>query len=106
MNKNKLIKRALLDALGVIAYLFLFSFVLNSLNRWVGSKPDNNWLAPVFFLSMFIVSACVTASLVLLKPILLYLEDHKKDAVSLFLYTIGFLALMGIIVGIFIIIFT
>jgi hypothetical protein len=105
MSKNKLIKRAFLDAFGVIAYISLFSFIINNLEHWTGSKPDNHFLAPVFFLSMFIVSACITGSLVLLKPVLLYLDGQKKEAVNLFLYTIVFLAIMATIVGLSIIFF-
>lgn len=104
MSKNNILKRALLDAFGVIAYISLFAWIISHLEKWFGNRPDN-WLDPIFFLSMFIVSACVTGSLVILKPILLYLEGQKKEAVHLFLYTIGFLALMSISIGLLLIIF-
>lgn len=105
MNKNKLIKRAFISAFGVLAYISLFAFAISNLEKWFTSKEDT-WLSPVLFLSVFIVSACVTGSLILLKPILLYLEGQKKEAVNLFFYTIGFLAGMAVIIGISIIVFT
>ena len=105
MNKNNLIKRAFINAFGVIAYISVFAFAINNLEKLFESKQDT-WLSPVLFLSVFIVSACVTGSLVLLKPILLYIEGQKKEAVNLFLYTIGFIALMAIIIGLYLIIFT
>jgi len=98
MNKKNLLQRAFLNAFGVTVYVVLFAWLVNNFNQWFGSKPDV-WFSPVLLLLLFIVSACVTGSLVLLKPILLYLENQKKEAVYLFLCTIGFLVAMAIIVG-------
>jgi hypothetical protein len=104
MNKNNIIKRAFLDAFGIFVYVSIFAFVVNNLDKWIKIKP-NGWLGAAFFLCMFIVSACITGSLMLLKPLLLYLEGQKKEAVNLFLYTIGFLALLAVIVGFYLVFF-
>ena len=105
MNKNNLIKIAFINAFGVLAYISIFAFAITHLQKWFQPKGDT-WLSPVLFLSVFIVSACITGSLILLKPILLYIEGQKKEAVNLFFFTIGFLALMAVIIGIVIISFT
>ena|ERR1700686_78609 len=97
MSKNKILQRAFVDAFGVVAYVGLFAWFVNNLHLWFGSAPSG-WLGSVFFLMMFIISASITGSLVLMKPILLFLEGHKKEAVHLFLYTLGFLVLMALIV--------
>lgn len=97
MSKNKILQRAFVDALGVVAYVGFFAWFVNSLHNWFGSDPGG-WLGMVFFLMMFIISASVTGSLVLMKPILLFMEGERKEAVHLFLYTLGFLVLMALIV--------
>lgn len=47
-------------------------------------------------LLLLILSATVTGSLVLGRPILWYLDGKKKEAVSLFVATVGFLFLITI----------
>lgn len=101
MRKNDILKRAFVNAFGVAAYVIAFAWIVNHAEKWFPEKES--WLGPALFLIVFIVSACVTASLVLLKPVLLYLEGHKKDAVHLFAYTIVFLILLAILIGFFIV---
>lgn len=50
-----------------------------------------SYLGPVAFLLLFILSAAVTGALILGRPVLLYLENQKTEAVRLFIYTIGWL---------------
>jgi hypothetical protein len=102
MNKNKLIGRAFLDALGVLLYVVGLAWFLNNMQFWFNSTPDT-WLAPAIAMMLFIISACATGSLVLLKPVLLYMEGDKKGAVSLFIYTLGFLVILALLVGLLII---
>ena len=102
MTKNKILQRAFVDALGVVIYVGFFAWFVNNLHQWLGSAPDG-WIGSVFFLMMFIISASVTGSLVLLKPILLFLEGNKKEAIHLFLYTLGFLVLLALVIFSFLI---
>lgn len=92
---NKLIKRSFLNALGTGAYVAtLVALVFNG-EKMFGTI--NNILAPIAFLLTFIVSATVTGGLVLGKPILMYIDGQKKEAIQLLLYTIGWLA-VGVII--------
>lgn len=100
MSKNNLFIRAFLDALGVAVYAVAFAWFVNNLQRWFGPGPDG-WLSFAMAIMIFIISACVTGSLVLLKPILLYLEGYKKEAVQLFVYTLIFLVLLALVIGFF-----
>lgn len=100
--KTKLLKRAALSALGVIVYIAIFAFVISHAQQWFGNTPDS-WVNPVLFLTTFIVSACITGSLVLLKPLLLYLDGQKKDAVQLFGLTVACLALFALLLGVYVI---
>lgn len=100
MNKNNLITRAFLHALGVVVYVILFAWAVNNLHQLFGPGPTG-WPGFALFLIVFIVSACITGSLVLLKPVLLYMEGHKKEALHMFAYTVLFLVLT-LIVGFFV----
>jgi hypothetical protein len=102
MNKNNLLARAFLDALGVAVYAVGFAYFVNNAQQWFGPEPGG-WLGFAMMIMIFIISACVTGSLVLLKPILLYLEGHKKEAVQLFAYTLLFLIVIVLIISFFVI---
>lgn len=58
-----------------------------------------NFLGPIAFLLLFVLSASVVGALVLGRPILLYLDGFKKEAVKLFGYTVSWL--FGITVVVF-----
>ena len=92
---KKLIKRGFLNALATGAYVAtLVTLILNG-EKLFGTI--DNILGPIAFLLVFVVSASITGSLVLGKPILMYLDGQKKEAVKLFMYTIGSLAIIAII---------
>lgn len=94
--KNNLITRALIHSLGVLIYVVLIAlFMFNGKN--IFGKEDN-FLMPTFMLLLFVISAAITGALVLGKPILMYLDNQKADAVKLFFYTIGWLAVITILV--------
>ncbi|MFA4937084.1 MAG: hypothetical protein WC575_02215 [Patescibacteria group bacterium] len=48
----------------------------------------NTLLGPVAFLLLFVVSATIVGLLVLGKPVTLFLEGFKKEAVRLLFYTV------------------
>ena len=50
-------------------------------------------------LTIFVISASITGSLVLLKPAMLYMDGHKKAALQLFAYTVASLAAIALLVG-------
>ena len=102
MTKKNLIARAFINALGVAVYVTALAWFMTSLEKWFESDP-RTWLAPAFFLILFIISASITGSLVLLKPILLYVEGEKKNALYLFLYTLLFLAVLALVIGMIVI---
>lgn len=99
-NKNNLIKIAFNNSILVFGYIVLVAWFFQLAPLFFG-KVNNNVLAASAFLLLFIFSATVTGALVLGKPILLYLEGAKGDAIELFLYTIGFLG--GVLVLAFVI---
>jgi hypothetical protein len=63
-----------------------------------GAVKEPNFLIPVGMLLLLVVSATVTGTLVLAKPILLYLDGHKREGLKFFGMTVGWLALITVIV--------
>lgn len=98
MSTNKILVRAFMDALGVAVYAVLFAWFVNNMGQLFGSQPDG-WLAFALAIVLFIISASITGSLVLLKPILLYFDGERESAVKLFVYTLVFLAILALVIG-------
>lgn len=86
MKNYKLIKWGIVHALGVLAYIVLLALFMNNANNWFG-EDDRGILAPIAMLLLFILSALVTSSLVLAKPIMLYIDGKKKEAIKLLFFT-------------------
>lgn len=81
MTKNPIIN-------AVSAFLYILGLTL--FMNW-GSKnvagPDT-WVAPLVVISIFTLSAAVMSYIFCLKPVTLYLENKKKEAINLFLQTV------------------
>ncbi len=90
MNNKKTILHSLFHALAVIAYILIVVFIMNSMTTLFADQSDNFW-TPVLVLMLFVVSAAITGSIVLGKPILLYLDGQKKEGILFLGYTIGWL---------------
>lgn len=96
MQKLNLTLTSFLNALGIAIYIVGVALLMQNGEKIFG-KMDNLF-GPVAFLLLFIVSAAITGALALGKPALLYFNNQKKEAIKLFLYTIGWIFLMTVIV--------
>ena len=83
-------KNPFINAISASLYIALIVTVL-TLGTKFTSGPDN-YVMPVAMLSLFTLSAAVMGYLFLSQPILLFLDGKKKEAVSLFLQTVGVFA--------------
>lgn len=88
--------RAIINSLGVFIYVAIVATVMNNAERIFG-KMDSV-AGAVGFLMLFVLSAGVVGSLVIAKPILLYIDGKKKEAVNLLIWTLAFLAIITIVV--------
>lgn len=84
-------KNPILNALGASSYIALVVSLLNFVSQTQSDKPDTAF-APVAFLSLFTLSAAVMAYLFFYQPLLLFIEGQKKQAVNLFIRTVGVFA--------------
>ena len=91
MPSKNIITQALLHALGVFAYIFLVVNVLEKvLMKYLGDLGPSI-LQPIIFLTIFVLSAAITGSLVVLRPAMWYHDGQKKAALQLLFTTIAWL---------------
>ncbi len=96
MKNSKLFLMSLLHSLGVLVYVSLVVTFMSNAEKLLG-KEDNG-LTGIVVLMLFIVSALITSSLVLGKPVMYYLDGKKQEAIKLLFYTIADLFVLFIIV--------
>lgn len=87
---SPLLGMAFTYSLGIIAYIAIVSIFMRYGEELFGK--EDTYLTPIVFLSLFTLSAAIVGSLMFGKPIMLYLDGKKKEAVQLGGATIGFLA--------------
>jgi hypothetical protein len=83
------------DALGTVAYIAIVVITIDNIQKFFGDEPGI--LVPMSMLLLFVLSAAITGSLILGRPILMYLTGQKAEAIKLFMYTVGWLAIFTII---------
>lgn len=96
-NMNKIIRQAFIDAIGTTLYIIIivsFMFYLQA----SAPKASNIVLIPIAMLLLFVFSAALTGFLVFGKPVMLYLDGKKKEAISLIGYTLIFLFVITVII--------
>jgi len=97
MKNLTLFKWGATHALGVLVYIFLLATFFSKANDFFG-KTDHSIVSPMAALMLFVFSALVTGGLVLGKPLMLYLDGHKKEGVKLLFFTgIGLFVFMVLV---------
>lgn len=80
----------LYQALGVVVYTVLLALIINSLGRLENQAPEV--LATPFFLTLLVLSAGITGSLVFGLPVYFaFSKNNVKRAVSILAYTFLFI---------------
>lgn len=75
------------NSLATALYIVLIVSGISNMKYLEVEEP--NFIIPIFMLMLFVFSAALTGTLVFGKPVLLYLEGKKKEAISLLIYTLG-----------------
>jgi|SRR3990167_4422721 len=92
MSKNPVI-----NALSASAYIILVVTVMTFVMQPLKNKPDT-FFAPITFLFVLTLSVAVMAFLFFYQPLLLFIEGKKKEAVNLFVKTVGIFAAITAVV--------
>lgn len=86
-------KNPLINALGASVYIFLVVSVMNFVTQPLRNKPDT-FLGPIVVLFVLTLSVAVMAYLFFYQPLMLFIGGKKKEALDLFLKTVGIFAVM------------
>ena len=89
MTKFQLIQKSFLQALGILVYVTLVAWLPT--NRFGESLPQNI-LTPITILLLLVVSVAIVGMLMFAKPVTLYLDGQKTEAIRLAVYTVLWLA--------------
>ncbi len=92
MSKNPFI-----NALSASAYIILVVTTMTLVTQPLRNKPDT-FLAPITILFVLTLSVAVMAYLFFYQPLQLFIEGKKKEAVNLFLKTVGIFAAITTVV--------
>ena len=98
MKKQIYLLKSFLNSVGAFVYIVAVSWLMLHAEKFFGKPPSPEFLMLVLMLLLFVVSASVTCFLVLGAPANLYFGGLKKEAVVLFLCTLGWLILFALVV--------
>lgn len=84
-------KNPFINALSAAAYIILGVVIMTFGTQPLRNKPDT-FFAPIVFLSLLTLSVVVMAFLFFYQPLMLFIEGKKKEAVNLFVKTVGIFA--------------
>jgi len=90
-------KKPLLNAVSASAYIILVVSVMTFVTQPLRDKPDT-FFAPITVLFVLTLSVAVMAYLFFYQPLLLFIEGKKKEAVNLFVKTVGIFAVITAVV--------
>jgi type IV secretory pathway TraG/TraD family ATPase VirD4 len=96
MDNNILIKKSFTNALAMLVYVTLVATFMGNVERIFAGHQDSV-VAPMSMLLLFVTSATISAGLIIGKPIMLYLDNQKQDAVKLFGYTVAWMFVFTLI---------
>ncbi|MFA6130824.1 MAG: hypothetical protein WC730_00990 [Patescibacteria group bacterium] len=85
-----------LHALLLTSYIVLVVLVLFNAEAWFGDM--NTILGPMAFLMLLVLSVAISGVLMFGKPILMYLDNKKTEAIRFFGYTILWFSILMILV--------
>jgi hypothetical protein len=85
----KIIKNALINSVLAIGYIALVATFMNKAEDMFG--PANEFMAAITMLSLLVFSVALMGILVFGRPVMWYLDNNKKEAVKLLLWTVGFI---------------
>lgn len=86
-------KNPIINALSASSYIILVVTVMTLVTQPLKNKPDT-FFAPIVFLSMLTLSVAVMAFLFFYQPLQLFIEGKQKEAVNLFVKTVGIFAVI------------
>ncbi|MBI2025359.1 hypothetical protein HYT04_01030 [Candidatus Kaiserbacteria bacterium] len=82
-----------INALAAAGYISLLATAVFTMPKYI-TDNELGMMAPILFLSLFVISAAIMGYLFVYPPALLILEGHKAEGAKLFLLTVLSFALI------------
>jgi hypothetical protein len=92
---EKIMKRAFIDSVGTFTYIILVVLFITSLQNF--QQLEDILFIPIAMLMLFVCFVAITGFLVFGKPVMLYIDGKKREALLLLGHTIGILIVLTII---------
>jgi hypothetical protein len=105
MGMSEIKKSALVNAIATAAYIVVvgcFMYIVASLKL----GRVNTILIPIALLMLFVFSAALTGFLFFGKPVQMYVDGKKKEALSLLTYTFIFFSIITFLALVLLLIFS
>lgn len=80
-------KNPIINAVSALIYIIIVALVMSFVGKYANGQ--DNIITPIAVLSILTLSAAVMGYLFISQPLMMYLDGKKKDAVMLFLQTVG-----------------
>lgn len=84
-------KNPIINAFSAASYIAIVVTIINFISKTHKNTPDTAF-APVVFLSLLTLSVTVMGYLFFYQPLQLFIDGKKKEAVNLFIRTVGIFA--------------
>jgi len=89
-------KNPIINALGAAAYIIFIVSIMTFISQTLKNKPDT-FFDPIILLSLLTLSVTVMAYLFFYQPLQFFIEGKKKQAIHLFVQTVGIFAVFTVI---------
>jgi hypothetical protein len=100
MKKSEYILKSFINAGGTFVYVLAIAWFFSHIQNIFDSSQPDSFLAPLFMLLLFIISASVTSLLVFGKPIMMYMSGLKRESLILLFATLGWLVVFVLMIAI------
>ncbi len=90
-------KNPFYNALAASGYIVFVAGIIFTLTKTASDQPDNNFLIPIFMLSLLVLSVTTMSFIFFYQPVFLLLKGEQKTAVNLFLKTLAYFAVFTVI---------
>ena len=87
MLNSKIVKQSFLFSSIAVVYIALVSTIMNNAERIFGQQ-DKSVLAPIVFLLLLVISVAMMGTLIFGKPLMLYIDGKRREAVEMVICTI------------------
>lgn len=83
---------------GLTAYVALIGWFMQNAEHWFGQQQNNKIFGTMTFLLLFVISALISASIMLAYPAMLFFRGKRITALKVILQSVGWLFLFLILI--------